>query len=217
MKRHAVNKKTSCGYNTSIGGVILLKIRKLFIIISSVVLILGAFGFGYFSTLKRIINEVPDKKPGTRIDNKKIIPPLDDEKVNMIPNEKTVTPSTILVKKIISINTGKTIIEYDDIVPDTIVNFNEDEAIDYFKNYGKVIEFSKDKIEVKRELPFLPDCFVVKLETKNIVVYKTDADGIATKYKGFEPIPYKNKDKKLEVGIEVESENEIWSKIQDYD
>jgi len=192
--------------------------KKIWITLCFIVLIAGAFGYGYYSTLGKITNEKPNQKPGTFIDNKKYIPYIDDmdQGVNKVPDEDRVTPSMTLIKKITSINTGKEIIEYDGVVPDNLINLTKQQVVDYFKDYG-VAELTDGKINVIKKLPNLPDHYIVKLENKYIVVYKTNSKGIATKYEGFEPILHKNRDSGLEKGIEVETEEEIWKKVQDYE
>lgn len=191
--------------------------KKLWIILSCIVLIVGAFGYGYYTTVGKISNEKPLPKPGTRIDFKNHIPP-EEEEVNKIPLDDKVTPNTVLEKKIVSINTENQIIEYNDIVPDSLVNLTKSQIIDYFNSNGyNKVEYDNGKISAIKELPNLPDCYVIKLENNYITVYKTDSGGIATRYEEFDPIPYKNKDEKLEKGIEVSSEEQIYEKIQDYE
>lgn len=178
---------------------------------------MGAFGYGYYTSLSRNIVDEPKPKSRTLVENISNLPPYIEEKeVGLTSEEDIVTPSTMLEMKIVSINTGNSVTEYNDVVPNVLVNMNEDEVREYFKYQGSV-EFSKDKITVTRELPYLPDCFVVKLENKYIVVYKTDADGNATRYEEFEPLPQKNRDSTLEKGIEVKTIEEVWEKIQDYE
>lgn len=198
------------------GGDPLKKRVMIWLILSFIVLVFGAFGYGYYSTLKNISREKTDQRKETGINYKFYDQSEMEDEVNRVPEEDRVTPSTVLEKKIISINTGKALIEYSGPVPEEIVNFNREQVTDFFGSY-KVDEFSRDKITVLKEMPYLPDHFIVKLENSQIVVFKTDSKGQATKYEEFEPMPYKNRDINLERGIEVKTEEEIWEKIRDYD
>jgi hypothetical protein len=54
------------------------------------------------------------------------------------------------------------------------------------------------------------------LEYQYIKVFQTDEEGNTTPY-DFEPVEYKNTDEELEKGIEVETEEEIYNIIQDYE
>jgi hypothetical protein len=101
-------------------------------------------------------------------------------------------------------------------VPDEIIDLTEEEIKEYYKNYDSV-EFTREKIVLEKRLPNLPDHFIVKLENKYIKVFITDAKGDATIYEDFKPILHKNKDEKLEKGIEVERLEDIWIIIQDYE
>ncbi|KPU44998.1 hypothetical protein OXPF_14760 [Oxobacter pfennigii] len=190
--------------------------KKLWLILSCLVILLGSFGFGYYSTLNSILGEKTLPQPGKKVDYKYFPISDEDKDIDIMADEERVTPQTILEKKIISINTGKSITTESHIVPDELVNMTRLQVEDFFDGEGRV-DFTKEKILIIRELPYLPDRFVVRLENKYIMVYSTDSNGIATKCDDFEPIPHKNKDKNLETGIEVETEEEVWEKIRDYD
>lgn len=198
------------------GGVLLSNRKRLWIILSCIVLIVGAFGYSYFTTLKRIINEVPEQKPGTRINTKNSFPPINyEEGVSKFPPEDIVTPSTLLIERTLSINTG-CYIENQTEIPDELVNMTEDQVKEFYKDYESV-EFSKEKIIISRKLPFLPNRFLVKLEDKYIKVFVTDSEGKASIYEEFPPVPCKNKDDELIKGIEVETLDEVWERIGDYE
>jgi hypothetical protein len=199
------------------GGGILSRGLKGFIILSCVILITAAFYFGYYSTVKKNEgqNSLPNPKPTTIAKNNNT-PSQIDRTVNNVSVEEIVTPQTVLQKTIESINTGNTVDEYNGAVPEDIVNMNEAEVKEYFTDYGNVTEFSKDKIVVVKRLPNLPDRYLIKIENDNIIVYRTDDEGTAYKYEEFEPKPCKNKDPQLEKGIEVESEDEVYETIGDY-
>lgn len=171
----------------------------------------------YYSTLNKSEKNQANLKPGTIWGNTS-----DDgsDLVSKTPAEDIVTPNTKLKRTIESINTGSTEIEYDGIVPDTLVNMTKDEVVAFYKNVDgdmKVTEFSKDQIVVAKYTPYLPDHYVVKIEGNDIVVYRTDDDGIAYRYEEFTPMPCKNKDDKIIKGIEVENEEDIYNVIGDYD
>lgn len=191
--------------------------KKLWIILTCIVLILGAFGYGYYATLGKISKNQPNQKPNNKIDYKYYPTPENEEGVNKIPDEDMVTPSMILERKIKSINTGRELIEYNGVVPDNLVNLTRQEVVDYLKKDYEFVEFSTEKITAVKEIPNLPEHFVVILENKYIVVYKTDSDGLATRYENFEPVPHKNKDERLEKGIEVKTEDDIFKIIGDYE
>lgn len=190
--------------------------KKVWILLSCVVLIIGAFWYGYYKTLGNITQEQPDEKQGEKIDYKYYPSPIDDEIVDKVPAEDMVTPSMELEKKIISINTGKELVEYSGKVPENMVNLTKSQLMDYFSDYGSV-EFNNNKIIVTRKMPNLPDHFIVKLNDKNIIVYKTDSNGIATLYEDFKPEPHKNRDEKLEKGIEVDTLEKVYELIEDYE
>lgn len=193
------------------------KRKKIWIVLSCMVLILGAFGYSYYSTLKRIINEVPEQKPGARINIKKDFPPINsgEEGVSKFPPQDKVTPSTILIEKTLSINTGCSI-ETQHEVPEEIINLTNEEVKEYYVGYDSM-EFNKEIIIISRKVPYLPNRFIVRLEDKYIVVFTTDSEGKATKYDDFDPIPCKSKDAQLIKGIEVETLEEVWQIIGDYD
>lgn len=191
--------------------------KRLLIILSSIILIAAAFGYGYYVTMKKILKEVPQPKPGERIDVKEKTPVNIDEKgTAQFPSGDRVTPSTVLVEKIVSINTGNIIENDPKSVPDEIVNFDEEQVKDYFSDYDAVM-FSKDKITVERKFPNLPDCFLVKLEDDIIKVFVTDDEGQAVIFNDFTPVRCKNKDETIEKGIEVKTLDEVYSAISDYE
>lgn len=190
--------------------------KKFWILLSCVVLVFGAFGYGYYKTLGNITREQRDEKQGDKIDYKYYPSPIDDEIVDKVSVEDIITPSMELEKKIISINTGKELIEYSGKVPENMVNLTKTQLTDYFKDYGSV-EFNNNKIIVTRKMPNLPNRFVLKLDGNNIVVYKTDSKGIATLYEDFEPEPHKNRDERLERGIEVDTIEKVYELIEDYE
>lgn len=192
--------------------------KKIWIVLSCIVLILGAFGYSYFTTVKNMINEGPEEKPGRRMTVKESIDPYiqdEDEGVSKFPPEDRVSPSTILIEKIISINTGCSD-EYKQEVPEEIVDFTEEQVKEYYKEYDSV-EFSTEAIVIVKRVPYLPNHFVVKLEGKYIKVYSTDLDGKAIIDKSFPEILCKNKDNELVKGIEVDSLDEVWQRIADYE
>lgn len=191
--------------------------KKIWIILSCIVLILGSFGYGYYSTLKNMADEVPQLKPGARINVKNDIQSVTDneEGVNMFPSEDRVTPSTVLIEVIESINTGSRV-ENQSEVPEEIINFTKEQVLDYFREYDS-IEFNTEKIMAIKRVPYLPNRFVVKLEDKYIRVYETDTDGKAVIMKDFPEILSKNKDSDLIKGIEVETLDEVWQRIGDYE
>lgn len=193
--------------------------KKIWIVLSCIVLIIGAFGYGYYSTLSKIIDKTPERKPVTKINSiDKDLPPVigDEEGVSRFPPEDRVTPYTLLIEKIISINTGKEIEKEPKVVPEEIVNYTEDQVKEFFKDYDS-IEFNPERIVLVKKMPYLPDRYVVKLEDKYIKIFVTDSTGKATICDDFEPTLYKNKDKMLEQGIEVDSPDKVWQIIQDYE
>lgn len=195
--------------------------QKVWIILSCVVLIAGAFGYGYYTTLNKMFRENPEKKPITKLDDidyaENLPPVTEDEKgVGQFPPEERVTPSTLLVEKIISINTGKEMEKEPKVVPEEIVNYTEDQVKSFFKGYDS-IEFSDEMILLIKKMPYLPDKYVVKLEDKYIKIFVTDSMGKASLCDDFEPVLHKNKDKMLEQGIEVDSPDKVYQIIQDYE
>jgi hypothetical protein len=198
--------------------VLFLNVRnKRWIIVSCIVLILGAFGYGYFSTVSNLKSGISNPKPGTRLEN------MDnstlgnqDGEANKPSEEDRVAPSAVLVKKVRSINSGKEKVEEEGPVPKELVNLTRGEVERMYNDYDTSVEFSRDIITVTRELPYLPKCLVVKLEYQYIKVFQTDEEGNTTPY-DFEPVEYKNTDEELEKGIEVETEEEIYNIIQDYE
>jgi hypothetical protein len=166
--------------------------------------------------LKKIIAQPPDPKPITRINYGVIKISIDEgEGVSHFPSEDRITPSSILVENIKSQNTGK-IEEKQLDVPEEIMNYTEEQVKKYYEKYDSVY-FSKDKIIIERNTSYLPDRFLVKLEGGYVKVFITDSEGVATIYDDFSPVPHKNIDGQLEIGIEVETIEEVWDKIQDYD
>lgn len=192
--------------------------KKMYIILSCIVLVLGVFGFSYYTTLRNMIDETPKEKSGMIINARDDISPIvndEEEGVSNFPLEERVSPTTILIERIESINTGKSI-EYKQEAPEEIVNFTGDEVIDYYKDYDSV-KFTDNMIVIVKKTPYLPNHFIVKLEEDYIKVYTTDLDGKAVIYKDFAQIPCKNRDSELERGIEVESLDEVWQRIGDYE
>jgi hypothetical protein len=55
------------------------------------------------------------------------------------------------------------------------------------------------------------------LDNKLIRVYATDDNGIAEIVENFPEMPCKNKDEELARGIEVETLDEAWQRIGDYE
>lgn len=193
--------------------------KKIWIVLSLIVLMFGAFGYGYYSALSRELNKPAEKTPIAKINSDALeLPPVngDEEGVSQFPQEDRVTPSTLLIEKIHSINTGCEIEKEAKVVPDEIVNFNEEQVKEFFKEYDSV-EFSKEKITLVKNTPYLPNMYVVKLEDKYVKVFITDSEGKATLCNDFEPTPCKNKDKNLIQGVEVDSPEKVWEIIQDYD
>lgn len=193
--------------------------KKIWITLSCIVLIIGAFGYGYYSTLSKMNDAPPNKKPNTAINNiNHEVPPVtdEDEGVSKFPPEDRVTPTTLLIEKIRSINTGSEMEGEPKIVPDELVNYTEEQVKTFFKGYDSV-EFSKEKIVLVKNMPYLPDRYVVKLEDKYIKIFTTDSTGKATLCTDFEPVLHKNKDSKLENGIEVNSPEDVYEIIQDYE
>lgn len=198
-----------------------MRINKRYVLLLTVMLVLSAFFYSYYITMKKI-NDIPqglnqNKKPNTAINSNDLTPDSDDsQEVGMI--EDKVTPNTVLVKKVVSINTENFKVEYEGQIPDEIVDFNKEQVEEYFSDYGKVIDFSKYKIVVDKELPFLPDSYIIKAEGEYINVYKTDSEGNISKYDySDEPLLCKNRDSELEKGIEVGTLEEIDAKLQDYE
>lgn len=191
--------------------------KKLLIILSCIVLVAGVFGYSYFTTVKNILNETPKKKPGERLNIRNELPPVnrEDEGVSKFPLEDRVKPSTILVIIKESINTGKTI-ETRELVPDAVVDLTKEEVEEFYKDYNSVV-FDTDKITLVKKYPYLPNCFVVKGDDKFIKVFTTDEEGKAVILDDFPEVPCKNRDDELMRGIEVETLDEVWQLIGDYE
>lgn len=176
---------------------------------SCLALVCCSFYIGYFGTLKSSGSQSAQKKPA----------PADvsgsgDEAVELLSREVRITDATVLEKKVESINTGASRVEYSGKVPDILVGYTKAQTSDYFKNYGTVKEFGKDRISVVRRLPNLPNCYLLKLEGDYMVIYSTDNDGVQKRYG--EPIPCGNRDENLERGIEKDTLDEIYEIIEDY-
>lgn len=195
------------------------RLHKIIIVLSCILLICGAGFYIYYTNniSGRTQGGSANLKPNTISDNTGAD---GSSQVSKTTLEKTLSPGAILKRIIISRNTETSVVDYEGIVPDNLVNKTKDEASEYYKSLDNgmaVTEFGKDKIVVVKYTPYLPNCYVVKLEGNDIVVYRTDGDGIAYRYEEFIPRPCKNKDEKLEKGIEVKTEKEIYNVIGDYD
>lgn len=193
--------------------------KKVWIILSCIVIIAGAFGYGYYSAFNKKLGESAQKKPTINLDSvNNDIPEVigEEEGVSKFPPEDRVSPYTMLIEKIVSVNTGSEMEKEPKVVPDEIVNYTEEQVKNFFKGYDSV-EFSPEKIVLLKKMPFLPDGYVVKLEDKYIKVFITDSTGKASLCGDFEPVPHKNKDQKLEQGIEVDSPDKVYEIIQDYE
>ena len=190
--------------------------KKVLLILSFIILVLSAFGYGYYNTLRKMLKDTPNPKPQPAVKVEYADKTSSEHReVTQILAEDKVTPSTLLYERIISLNTGMDTLKQIEL-PNDIINFTEKETAEYFKEYNS-IEFSKDKIILEKKMPNLPNHFIVKLENKYIKVFITNDKGEATIFDDFKPIPYKNKDEQLEKGIEVERLEDIWVIIQDYD
>lgn len=200
------------------GGVILKPVQKVIIVLSCIILICGACFYMYYSTLDKAgKGGNANLKPNTISDS---TASGGSDLVSKTPAEDTVTPNTVLRRIAVSESTGKTKDEYKGIVPDNLVNMTKDEVVNFYKSVDpnmKVTEFSKDEVDVVRYTSYLPNCYLVRIEENDIVVYTTDDDGVPHKYEKFTPRPCKNKDELIEKGIEVESEEDVNTTIGDYD
>jgi hypothetical protein len=190
---------------------------KKWIILGCVMLSITAFYYGYYITFNKYKIEKPlDTKGGIIGDTGSSTFNKIDDIEALPPKTKKVAKDTMLIRKVISINTDNLKVEYEGYIPDFLVNCTEEQIIDYYNDLGKV-EFIGNTIYVTRECPYMPNCYVVKLDGDYIKAYKTDLNGNAEEFTEFTPELCRNKDGQLEKGIEVENPDDIYRVIQDYD